>query len=118
MSPNRLVVTIIEALRVHHQVHAGGVDDHLLVLDVRVAGRDLTGHFRNRPEVDLRMLALWMMVTFLRPSWRASSKAKVTMRSAPSRVMMLIASALWLSSLRFWPMPSVFSRTVMMSMLS
>ena len=25
----------IEPLRVHHQVHAGGVDDHLLVLDVR-----------------------------------------------------------------------------------
>src|SRR3546814_14638091 len=42
--------------------------------------------FRNRPEVDLRMLALCTIVTFLRPVRRARSKASRTMRPAALRV--------------------------------
>ncbi len=38
----------VEALRVHHQVHAGGIDDHLFALDVRVAVGHLTGHFQEQ----------------------------------------------------------------------
>ena len=112
----------IEAFRVHHQVHAGGVDDHLLVLDVRVAGRDLTGHFQEQAGGGLEDVGLVddgdLLASFLARQLEGEGDDAL----GPSRVMMLIASALWLSSLRFWPapeyMPSVFSRTVMMSMLS
>ena len=38
---------------------------------------------RNRPSVYLRMLALWTDVTFLRPCFRAYSKAYLTIRRVP-----------------------------------
>ena len=38
----------IETLRVHHQIHACGIDDHLFALDIRVVAGDFTCHFEEQ----------------------------------------------------------------------
>ena len=47
-------------VRVHHQLHAGVVDDVLAVGDLRVLFRDLREQRRKRPSDSFMMLALWM----------------------------------------------------------
>ena len=69
----------VEARRVLHQLHAAGVDDHLVVLDVGILLLvDLRGRsWRNRPSVSFMMLALWKTVTFLRlrGAWRSGRRS-------------------------------------------
>ena len=58
----------VELLRVHHQLHARGVDDPLVVGDVgEVARRRVRTLSRNSPSLSFMMLALWIAVTCLRP---------------------------------------------------
>ena len=76
MSPNRLVVTMTSNC-------SGRITSCMQVLSTIISLHSISGNsaatsratFRNRPEVVLRMLALWTTVTFLRPVLRASSKA-------------------------------------------
>ena len=56
----------VEAFGVHHQVHAGGVDDAVVELHLRVARADtVRAHSRKRPSLSFMMLALWTAVTVL-----------------------------------------------------
>ena len=66
----------VELLRLHHQLHAGSCRRSSRCTGCRDT-RAATSRaiFRNRPEVDFRMLALCTTVTFLRPVRRARSKA-------------------------------------------
>ena len=45
---------------------------------------------RNKPSLYLRMLALWTAVTFLRPCFRAYSRAYLTIRRVPMIEIALI----------------------------
>ena len=77
----------VELLRVHDELHAGGVDDHLVVLDLRVRGGDAARtHLRNRPSLIFMMFALCIAVTLLAAVPRARTRRR-TPRSAstPSR---------------------------------
>src|SRR5665811_684063 len=68
---------------------------------------------RNSPSDNLRMFALWTAVTFLRPSFRAYSKAKRQISELALRVMILMDSAASSPTLCSTPeyRSSVFSRT-------
>ncbi len=76
MSPNRLVVTITSNC-------SGRITSCMQQLSTIISWNSMSGYcaatsratFRNRPEVDLMMLALCTAVTFLRPVLLASSKA-------------------------------------------
>ena len=74
-------------------------------------------HFRNRPSLNFMMLALWMAVTFERPSRRAYSKAARAIRMEAFSVMILRLSTTpgITSCSRPEYRSSVFSRKIAMS---
>ncbi len=73
----------VELRRVHHQVHARGVDDLLVVRDLGILARRRRGReSRNSPSLSFMMFALWIAVTFFRPCRRACSNAN---RADPRR---------------------------------
>ena len=58
----------VELFRLHHEVHAGRVDDLFVVGDVRIRRRRPSrAHRMNRPSLIFMMLALWIAVMRLRP---------------------------------------------------
>ena len=75
---------------------------------------------RNRPQVHLRIFALWIAVTFFLPSRMAYSNPNLTILSEANLVIILIDSAASLPTKCSTPeySPSVFSRMITRSIFS
>ena len=96
MSPNRFVVTMTSNC-------SGLITSCIAVLSTILSSDAIVPAYcsatrratsRNSPDVAFRMLALWTIVTFLRPCVLAYSNAYLAMRSLPSRVTIDIACAI------------------------
>ena len=75
----------VELLGLHHELHARGVDDPLVVGDVcGCAWATLRTLSRNSPSPSFMMFALWTAVTFLRPC-RSGVRRTRRPRCAPRR---------------------------------